>query len=1130
MVGPAKAGANLKPLGRCESVKLLGLLAELHGDVVVPLLPRILQVVVTRLQDADLHLREACAETVFRLARALVTDMEGSPVFATLLKPLFGALTEHNKWVQIGAASSICSVIQGSPPPVIRENLLRLCQRLVHHLALPLAMAKPQLLSACVYAMQAVEGVEFDEVLPVLMPCLEGCLSATSDWQTRKQAIEVLQAIGDSVELGQSLELPPPAARSAGPTPLQRRIALVLETIKTDKVMAVRQAVKDVLLKWQITKVGLPHTPTAARSNSPSQGAAWSSEQREAMRPSAAARSGSPTGGSGWPEREASRGAECGSAGNRQNRSVKASSRDRDTGEVPVTVMAPERPKVADFHSIGAATEMAASGPEKNENASEKAARNNAVKAALSGAIMNSTKKPRPNRDRQSIFNGPANANFFKSAQIPSGNAPAIGGDAEEERELSQSEVGDGDPAYFEEPYRGDELRMDEEEVAVPMKDARHISGHSSGVSTKAPTPSAATHDDVVIPTHAAGHFNAGPPARVHHDNADWLDSANSVDAEDVLWPCDGAPDVFKSRAIYAPDPSDETAMRQAPGLASQEGGHSSAIRQEGQQESPDNDEEEVDSLFSMSRHGHRERRASSPNQGDEGEQSTRPSAGDREVHSRVRRGSALPRRRSSNKGNERSPDSSPSRSQASLLQSRGPARLSQDIDFNEVELPGMAGSPNAGGTTSTTAVDWPWESQPIKASKGSSRPANVELLESQLDQLGEIVASMKEEKREMEEQLLTRLAALDRTCESQSELLSKQQQQMELQEQQMRAQEQRLHRQEQQLQRQEKQLLQQELLLQQQDQQLEQQDQQLREHTQLAEQQENQLEEHKTCISELQRSVQAGHSMRADEGNALTTLVAGASEVRSDVDPKDSLKTAANRVSRLGSFGRPSAEGWSEGFDGQHLRMTPLPLPIVSVADSAPSGASLTTSAGGLSGASGALTGSSGGLAGSSGDRPTVLSMRDIAGKGILQQVKGVPPKKSGLLWEKVIELCDEQRFLEAYKQVIAEPEESCLLRLMQHTGPIVEKLDAESNSRLIRRLIHILSSPSKEPAVASVGRIFAWLWQALEVGIHFTSSQVEDLAAALQKVSAPHANLPASERAEAARLLTKVSALRRL
>merc|ERR1712232_1225606 len=105
--------------------------------------------------------------------------------------------------------------------------------------------------------------------------------------------------------------------------------------------------------------------------------------------------------------------------------------------------------------------------------------------------------------------------------------------------------------------------------------------------------------------------------------------------------------------------------------------------------------------------------------------------------------------------------------------------------------------------------------------------------------------------------------------------------------------------------------------------------------------------------------------------------------------------------------------------------------------------------------------------------------------------------------------------------KQVIAEPEETCLLRLMQHTGPIVERLDAESNSRLIRRLIHILSSPGKEPASLCIEQVFSWLWQALDVGIHFTSSQVEDLAAAIQKASASPSF---KEHEEAQKLLKRV------
>ncbi|CAJ1433927.1 unnamed protein product, partial [Effrenium voratum] len=163
---------------------------------------------------------------------------------------------------------------------------------------------------------------------------------------------------------------------------------------------------------------------------------------------------------------------------------------------------------------------------------------------------------------------------------------------------------------------------------------------------------------------------------------------------------------------------------------------------------------------------------------------------------------------------------------------------------------------------------------------------------------------------------------------------------------------------------------------------------------------------------------------------------------------------------------------------------------------------------------------GSGGALAGSSSERPLAL------GRGKVD-APAKPPKVG--LWDSVLELCTERRFLEAYKQVIAEPEETCLLRLMKHTGPIVDRLDAESNSRLIRRLIHILSSPAKEPAAGSIEQIFSWLWQALNQGIHFTASQVEDLVAALQKVSSAQSPLSSSEKAEAAQLLQQVEAATR-
>eukprot|EP00913_Durusdinium_trenchii_P015826 g14872.t1 len=427
-----EAGANLKPLGRCESVKLLGLLAELHGDAVIPLLQRMLQVVLTRLQDADLHLREACAETVFQLTRSLVVDADGSPVFATLLKPLFAALTEHNKWVQIGAASCICAVIQGSPPSVLSENLQRLSSRLVQHLSLPLAMARPQLLSAWIHVMQAVSLAEFDDLLPSLMPCLELCLNSTADWQTRKQAVEVLQALGDQVDLGHSLKMAPndPSLR---PTPLQKKLSAMMDSLKEDKVRAVREAAKDVLVRWCITAKASPPASASVsaggeraerplRSSSPCAAQVSEREQREGARASLTPgpRSTSP-GPASWDRDQAARlseGAGSTGSGGGRTRQVRAPMRER------------EPPAIEDLERTRRARgdeEFASDQARLKDVQNEKAARKVAIQKALNNADLSSTKKPRPKRERVSIFSQPANSSFFQSAQQPATSVPEPG-------------------------------------------------------------------------------------------------------------------------------------------------------------------------------------------------------------------------------------------------------------------------------------------------------------------------------------------------------------------------------------------------------------------------------------------------------------------------------------------------------------------------------------------------------------------------------------------------------------------------------------------------------------------------------------------------------------------------------
>lgn len=1001
-----EAGTNLKPLGRCESVKLLGLLAELHGDAVIPLLQRMLQVVLTRLQDADLHLREACAETVFRLTRSLVVDADGSPVFATLLKPLFAALTEHNKWVQIGAASCICAVIQGSPPAVLSENLQRLSSRLVQHLSLPLAMARPQLLSACIHVMQAVSLSEFDDVLPSLMPCLEICLNSTADWQTRKQAVEVLQALGDQLELGQSLQIPLPVDPSVHPTPFQKKLSTMMDSLREDKVRAVREAAKDVLVRWCITKAapssvsvgsGGERAEKPLRSSSPC--AAQFAPEREAqggqpglsglrVSVSVPGRSTSP-GPASW-DRDQARLNESTTGGGRA-RNVRPPPRERDSGH-----MEEER-------SFDRMEERRCS-----DAAAEKAARNIAVKNALSNADLSSTKKPRPKRERVSIFSGPANSSFFQSAnQHTSTNGAddvedvVIMPSPQEDRLLSS-----GGSAEIERSGSIHNLEQNEESSRKVSERSEEEEGMEGKMSledvcpAKAPEAGKAEHlGGVEVDIGGFGEEDMAPLASRFPRRLNQGEGRAKRQPRDVRKP-----------------------LRQAQKKI------------------------EVEAAFDN---------ADSPTEG-------KPDAED-SPGARI--------------------DEPPSPLQMAMGVGPTSSRASEELHDEKCAMAAETGS------ASPAPASWTWDephrpepfaSPSVSPQRLAAADEELEALLAQVQSLTQRVLSLEEDKHRSERRMTERLQQLVRTCEGQGELIAAQQRRLEAQEQQMQMLEERVAQQDDELAQMDQQLQEQQLQLQQQDQRLEQDDQQLNEHQQQLEQQEQDLEKHTVLFREI-----------------LNHSASSASSVRQKAWAEEDAQEKAEDPA-------PSRWAQSEAWESAEVPRAPNPSP-----------------------ANAAIIGAGGALAGSSSERPLALPGR--AKVDTASAKPSATPKPGGQLWDSIVELCAERRFLEAYKQVIAEPEETCLLRLMKHTGPIVDRLDAESNSRLIRRLIHILSSPSKESAAANIEQIFSWLWQALNQGIHFTASQVEDLVSALQKVSSAQSPLSGPEKAEATQLLQKVSTHRR-
>jgi len=107
------------------------------------------------------------------------------------------------------------------------------------------------------------------------------------------------------------------------------------------------------------------------------------------------------------------------------------------------------------------------------------------------------------------------------------------------------------------------------------------------------------------------------------------------------------------------------------------------------------------------------------------------------------------------------------------------------------------------------------------------------------------------------------------------------------------------------------------------------------------------------------------------------------------------------------------------------------------------------------------------------------------------------------------LITLCGDGHFLMAFKKALSSSDLRLLVELMQETGPTVtDFLDAETNSRMIRRIIHILQS---SPAI-SLDVILLWLLSVVDRRIHFTASQIEDLIAVLRLriESTPHDDIP--------------------
>uniref|UniRef100_A0A7N0ULI2 TORTIFOLIA1/SINE1-2 N-terminal domain-containing protein n=1 Tax=Kalanchoe fedtschenkoi TaxID=63787 RepID=A0A7N0ULI2_KALFE len=241
-----------KSLVRRQCVRVLGLLAEAHGDDLAPHLAKMVATVVRRLKDSDSAVRLACVEAVGVMASRIT-----KPGFAVaFLKSFMDVVSvEQDYNSQIGAAMCLTAAIEAAPDPEPAQ-LSKAVPKLLKLAKSECFKAKPALISL-MGSILGAGGCSNHGVLDSVVSCALEFLSS-EDWAARKSAVEVLERL---VVTDREIALE-----------YSKSCVATLESRKFDKVKVVREAMNQTLKLWK--DVGIdgdelsPSSETQSQSSS----------------------------------------------------------------------------------------------------------------------------------------------------------------------------------------------------------------------------------------------------------------------------------------------------------------------------------------------------------------------------------------------------------------------------------------------------------------------------------------------------------------------------------------------------------------------------------------------------------------------------------------------------------------------------------------------------------------------------------------------------------------------------------------------------------------------------------------------------------------------------------------------
>ncbi|KAK6269731.1 hypothetical protein POUND7_006836 [Theobroma cacao] len=180
-----------KPAVKKESLRLLSMLCNCHGELAASHLTKIIAHIVKRLKDADSGVKDACRDSIGALSGQYLKGESGGTLVGLFVKPLFEAMGEQNKGVQSGAALCMAKMVECAADPPLAA-FQKLCPRICKLLNNQNFMAKASLLPLVASLSQV--GAIAPPSLEALLQSIHECLGST-DWVTRKAAADALTAL-----------------------------------------------------------------------------------------------------------------------------------------------------------------------------------------------------------------------------------------------------------------------------------------------------------------------------------------------------------------------------------------------------------------------------------------------------------------------------------------------------------------------------------------------------------------------------------------------------------------------------------------------------------------------------------------------------------------------------------------------------------------------------------------------------------------------------------------------------------------------------------------------------------------------------------------------------------------------